>query len=102
MRSIQVQNKQIIYMTPTIERVFIKERAMSYAYSNYHEVYASIKGEDRFLGRYKNREDAIAAMESAVVVCSQCRRIDNDCNSSIWMWYVLWSIYDDRGSYSRC
>lgn len=33
MRSIQVQNKQIIYMTPTIERVFIKERAMAYEYS---------------------------------------------------------------------
>ena len=63
MRSVRVQNKEIIYMTPTIERVFIKERPMSYAYSNYHEVYASIKGEDRFLGRYKNREDAIAAME---------------------------------------
>ena len=62
MRSIQTQNKQIIYMTPTIERVFIKERAMPYTYSNYHEVYASIKGEDRLLGRYKNIEDAIAAM----------------------------------------
>ena len=57
MRSIQVQNKQIIYMTPTIER------AMSYEYSNYHEVYANIKGEDRFLGRYRRKEDAIAAME---------------------------------------